>query len=972
MKRKLFLFSLLCLFVAGINAAELNIYASGLRVNNVDAKTNAVTIDYFLNAPATALEFQLLNAGAVVKRVAITGEDYLTKGAHSGVALDLSSVVGGTYKWALKATAEANATLTKISGIGSDFILYAPKGVAVNFYPETNDFGTVYVSQPSDGASDGGSTTSKSQKKGIFVWNPILELQNTGNAGYTGGITNWASGSPFRIVVAEDGKVFVDGYNDDVHGVWMIDGKCEGNFEKVLTNTGKCYGFDVTPSTNGYSFYTMEDIVYSSSGYVKKYVDVAIPYSGAGTVHTDIKGKYANAWHSLALDGRGGMFLSQYRGADATDLPILAHINSSGSFDWYSASSSPSLSLSNSYRGAMGMNKDKTLLGIASNYTIKVFNVEWDNGLPVLTLAYTVSSLSKNIDGIAFDFADNLYSVNSSSELLQVWAPVKTNNSCTTPAASSRTITLTTLVPVVNVTGVELDETSKTVQVGGTFSLTPTISPADATVKTYTWSTTNSSVATVSNGTVTAVGVGSADITVTTTDGEFTATCAVTVEPKDPLAGTKNIGGASADFASLYEACKYIDDWGISGNVDLVICADLTETKNIGLTNSTNYSITIRPDGTTKRTITFNNIADNEGPSGNIMIGCTMATLVNTDATAQWLSSEAKNIFIDGSYNGDNGQHLEIKGGNEGGVIVVFYGNVTNSEVRNCRLISTRTTNTAYVAHFRTQKSSDIRPVGVGFDNCYMQATGAGNTQVVYYNGSQSSTDAGKPKDCYLRNCEIVSKLRGVFFNGADGAIFEGNTFRFTAASNGYIAHGIMGSVQSGTIIVKGNKFVEMKTTNVAAANGLRAVTASGGATCWIIDNNYFAGLDATAAGVSDKSVELSYIYCGDSCIIRHNTFYLPLLSNKPATALVATQSISCVNLAGSKKCPVEHNIFVSAETTANNSLIRGSAPHVVGYSKLFGYVSQVLVIAHDAGDVAVKLSSLPARQQVIETMAHL
>ena len=571
MKRLLSLLSLVCLFLAGMSAAELNIYASGLRVNSVDAETNEVSINYFLNARATALEFQLLNAsnGAVVETVAITDEANLTKGQHTNVSLGdaLHDVVGGTYKWALKATAAATSALTKISGTGSDFILYAPKGVAVNFYPETDDFGTVYVSQPNDGASDGSSATSKAQKKGIFVWNPILELQNTGNAGYTGGITNWASGSPFRIVVAEDGKVFVDGYNADIHGVWMINGDMSGDFQKVLTNTGKCYGFDVKPSANGYSFYTMEDIVYQTSGSIKKYTDVSIPYSGAGTSIADIKNKWAQIWSDLVLDGRGGMFLSQYRGSDLTDLPILSHINSTGSFDWYSASASPSLGLSNSYRGAMGMNKDKSLLGIASNYTIKVFNVEWDsNGIPVLTLAYTVSSLSKNIDGIAFDYADNLYSVNSSSELLQVWAPIKASNTCTTPAASSRKITLSTIIDVTNVTGVTLDQTTKTLKIGDSFTLTPTIAPADASDKSHTWSSSDETVATVSNeGVVTALKAGSTDITVTTTDGGFTATCAVTVEP---YTVTYNCNGGTlsktnaelwTDFMPAYNAYYGLD-----------------------------------------------------------------------------------------------------------------------------------------------------------------------------------------------------------------------------------------------------------------------------------------------------------------------------------------------------------------------------------------------------------------------------
>lgn len=67
--------------------------------------------------------------------------------------------------------------------------------------------------------------------------------------------------------------------------------------------------------------------------------------------------------------------------------------------------------------------------------------------------------------------------------------------------------------------------------VGDTSTLTATVSPSDATDKTVTFSTSDSSVATVTPkmGKVTAVGAGSAEITATTEDGNKTAVCVVTV-----------------------------------------------------------------------------------------------------------------------------------------------------------------------------------------------------------------------------------------------------------------------------------------------------------------------------------------------------------------------------------------------------------------------------------------------------------
>ena len=83
------------------------------------------------------------------------------------------------------------------------------------------------------------------------------------------------------------------------------------------------------------------------------------------------------------------------------------------------------------------------------------------------------------------------------------------------------------LFDTVPCTGITLDkETLSIVTTGNTASLTATKSPADTT-DAVTWSTSDSNVATVSNGTVTAVGIGTATITVSC--GEYSDTCAITV-----------------------------------------------------------------------------------------------------------------------------------------------------------------------------------------------------------------------------------------------------------------------------------------------------------------------------------------------------------------------------------------------------------------------------------------------------------
>ena len=81
---------------------------------------------------------------------------------------------------------------------------------------------------------------------------------------------------------------------------------------------------------------------------------------------------------------------------------------------------------------------------------------------------------------------------------------------------------------VAAVTGVKLDQTTLTLEAGDSAQLTATVQPTNATNKSVTWSANNSNVS-VSGGKVTAKTAGSSVVTVTTTDGGYTAQCNVTV-----------------------------------------------------------------------------------------------------------------------------------------------------------------------------------------------------------------------------------------------------------------------------------------------------------------------------------------------------------------------------------------------------------------------------------------------------------
>jgi len=94
----------------------------------------------------------------------------------------------------------------------------------------------------------------------------------------------------------------------------------------------------------------------------------------------------------------------------------------------------------------------------------------------------------------------------------------------------SATCSINVSAPTVSVTGISVNPTSVTLDVGGTKSLTASILPSNATNQGKTWTSSNTSVATVSGGTVRAVAPGPATITVKASGNTSkTATCEVKV-----------------------------------------------------------------------------------------------------------------------------------------------------------------------------------------------------------------------------------------------------------------------------------------------------------------------------------------------------------------------------------------------------------------------------------------------------------
>ena len=125
-----------------------------------------------------------------------------------------------------------------------------------------------------------------------------------------------------------------------------------------------------------------------------------------------------------------------------------------------------------------------------------------------------------------------------------------------TTVDGSKTATCSVIVTAatVSVTEVTLNKTTLSLEVGVSETLLPSIAPDNATNKNVTWRSDKTTVATVNgNGRVSAVGVGTANITVTTVDGSRTATCAVMVT--QPVNGqyTEHFNNSASNYFEFYQ-----------------------------------------------------------------------------------------------------------------------------------------------------------------------------------------------------------------------------------------------------------------------------------------------------------------------------------------------------------------------------------------------------------------------------------
>jgi len=212
----------------------------------------------------------------------------------------------------------------------------------------------------------------------------------------------------------------------------------------------------------------------------------------------------------------------------------------------------------------------------------------------------------------------------------------------------------------VNATAITLSQNSASLHVGETVTLTATVTPDNTTNKTVTWKSSNTSVATVENGKITAVALGEATITATTADGtNLSASCKVTVEPTKVTSITLSQNTASlhvGETVTLTATVKPDDatdktvTWKSSndavatvdnGKVTAVALgeATITATTADGTNLTATCAITVNP--IKAASITLSQTTAELFPGDKITLTATVLPENATDKRVTWMSSNS-------------------------------------------------------------------------------------------------------------------------------------------------------------------------------------------------------------------------------------------------------------------------------------------------------------------------------------------
>lgn len=522
---------------------------------------------------------------------------------------DYTNLISVTLTY-IKGNTESNVHYADFSSHNLGFRLLTPKGIT---YSETSVFGTagtwtmkVYRLDDENTASSIDITVNAIPVQTIALNETTYEMSPTDTLQLIATVnpntaTNpnvvWSSNNESVATVSEDGLVTAvavggatitataaDGSN--VYGSCAITVVEKQETSDTLTR-------ETTEVSDGSTTYTSWSDKQGASGAVYagqsagnyNSIQLRSKNSNSGIITTTSGGKIGAISVEWEGNTQSGRVLNVYGSDTAYTSPTELYTSSSGTkLGTIECGTSTSLTVTGDYE-YVGVRSDDGAIYLSSiTFTWNGSGSGGGSGgsTPVYPTAISLSGTSPitigettqlevgytpsdtNVKNVTYTSSDTSVATVSATGLVTGVAQGSATITATAEAASGTvSATKTITVNPISVTSVSLDSSSASVKVGKTITLVATVSPSNATNKNVTWTSSSTAVATVSNaGVVSGVAAGTATITVTTADGNKTATCVVTVTEST---GMEEFSISYTDLPTTYQtgSTVYTADSGV-------------------------------------------------------------------------------------------------------------------------------------------------------------------------------------------------------------------------------------------------------------------------------------------------------------------------------------------------------------------------------------------------------------------------
>ena len=444
--KKIFLSFLAIIAMVGMVSAQRT-WAYGL---NMTQEGDNYTFVFKSTTAATAANLVFTDAaGEVAGKVAL---ENVVAGENTKV-LALADIPGeGTLNWAVELTGAAIDEVTKLTDDSQYNGFWFAYGVGVNNNPESDYFGNIYVSNPRH--------SSAPAQTGFYKYSPELVLDSTlfvdgTKVGYKPSNVTLANAVDAiqRIAVSPvDGTVAFVQWNSKPFAVYgmnpaNLNGEAKNLTEGINQPTALCYDHEGSLCV----------LSYDGKSDDNKSIYGIYTINGEDTVKVFSEvGWLLGGYNEIASDGQGGFYVvsGQLNTSNVVLSGKLQHVSKKGVIDLEVVQGTDTLGLpANFNRLRLAYDLKHNVFAIGGGGKVTLYNATYDaeTGAPTLVKWTETAELTLNMDGIAFDYAGDLYVVSAGTETFYKFALPTDNNTCTTPAPKAQVVAKSGTTAVDNV-----------------------------------------------------------------------------------------------------------------------------------------------------------------------------------------------------------------------------------------------------------------------------------------------------------------------------------------------------------------------------------------------------------------------------------------------------------------------------------------------------------------------------------------